>query len=406
VAEKLKSIKKSDIQPSIGVEYDTNGIPLSEAPALTATEKAMNLVADSASTTADRVRALSGAVVDLNTVTALNAKLNTDITLKSPVAVDRTPVGKSHQGSENKIAVLTEELALLRAQSRLSEDEIRTQTERVKLEKDLGVAKNEANVKALASIDILHRQMEVERKRLEWYKEFHQIGQSIGNTLVDTFMSIGRGSETFQSGMRKAVAAMIEMIAKALILKPIIDTMSRQLGQIGGELGGNSGGNASGGLWSLLGLNPGFGASKAAVGGDWGAGTSVSFGANGAAFWGGQQISAYASGGVFSKPTAFRHSGGLGVMGEAGPEAIMPLTMTSGGKLGVMAKGGGQGGGIQMHDNSQVIIQVDGDMTDQTTEKVRGIALQVIAEKRRYFVDDAVKGVQDKNRRDPSYLRR
>jgi phage-related minor tail protein len=32
---------------------------------------------------------------------------------------------------------------------------------------------------------------------------------------------------------------------------------------------------------------------------------------------------------------------GLGVMGEAGPEAIMPLTRGRGGKLGVQASGGG-----------------------------------------------------------------
>jgi tape measure domain-containing protein len=44
----------------------------------------------------------------------------------------------------------------------------------------------------------------------------------------------------------------------------------------------------------------------------------------------------FASGGVVSGPTTFGMAGGAtGVMGEAGPEAVMPLRRTSGGKLGV-----------------------------------------------------------------------
>lgn len=63
--------------------------------------------------------------------------------------------------------------------------------------------------------------------------------------------------------------------------------------------------------------------------------------ANGAAFSGGSALTAYATGGVVTAPTMFRHSGGLGVMGEAGPEAIMPLRRLSNGRLGVESAGGG-----------------------------------------------------------------
>lgn len=69
--------------------------------------------------------------------------------------------------------------------------------------------------------------------------------------------------------------------------------------------------------------------------------------ANGGAFSGGVQM--FANGGAFSNsiassPTAFGMSGGkMGVMGEAGPEAIMPLTRMAGGKLGVQAIVGGGG---------------------------------------------------------------
>jgi hypothetical protein len=47
----------------------------------------------------------------------------------------------------------------------------------------------------------------------------------------------------------------------------------------------------------------------------------------------------YALGGIVAQMTPFQHSAGLGVMGEAGPEAIMPLTRMSGGELGVRMAG-------------------------------------------------------------------
>jgi phage-related minor tail protein len=47
----------------------------------------------------------------------------------------------------------------------------------------------------------------------------------------------------------------------------------------------------------------------------------------------------FASGGVISSPTMFPMRGGMGLMGEAGPEAIMPLRRGPDGRLGV--EGGG-----------------------------------------------------------------
>ncbi len=48
-----------------------------------------------------------------------------------------------------------------------------------------------------------------------------------------------------------------------------------------------------------------------------------------------QGVKYYARGDIFNSPTMFAHAGGLGVMGEAGPEAVMPLTRGPNGKLGV-----------------------------------------------------------------------
>jgi phage-related minor tail protein len=61
--------------------------------------------------------------------------------------------------------------------------------------------------------------------------------------------------------------------------------------------------------------------------------------AHGGAFSQGK-VTPFASGGIVSSPTAFPMRGGTGLMGEAGPEAIMPLSRGADGKLGVKMEGG------------------------------------------------------------------
>jgi len=60
-------------------------------------------------------------------------------------------------------------------------------------------------------------------------------------------------------------------------------------------------------------------------------------------------VKPFASGGVIGTPTYFPlMQGGVGLAGEAGPEAIMPLSRGPDGKLGVAGRGGG----------NSVIIQI------------------------------------------------
>lgn len=97
--------------------------------------------------------------------------------------------------------------------------------------------------------------------------------------------------------------------------------------------------------------------------------------ANGGAWSGGVQM--FADGGAFtnsivSKPTAFGMANGkTGVMGEAGEEAIMPLTRTSSGKLGVMAMGGDGSGSTQIN----VEVHIDGDGNASSTADAPGYDL-------------------------------
>lgn len=61
--------------------------------------------------------------------------------------------------------------------------------------------------------------------------------------------------------------------------------------------------------------------------------------ADGAPFSQGR-VMPFATGGIVSGATPFGMRGGMGVMGEAGPEAIMPLARGPDGKLGVRGGGG------------------------------------------------------------------
>ncbi len=54
-------------------------------------------------------------------------------------------------------------------------------------------------------------------------------------------------------------------------------------------------------------------------------------------------ITPFADGGIVSSPTFFGAGGGLGVMGERGAEAIMPLARGPDGALGLAASGQGSG---------------------------------------------------------------
>ena len=106
-----------------------------------------------------------------------------------------------------------------------------------------------------------------------------------------------------------------------------------------------------------------------AMGGAWSSGVQMF--ANGGAF----------TNSIVSKPTAFGMAGGgLGVMGEAGEEAIMPLTRTAGGQLGVRAVsggGGGSGGGNVYNFPVAVSVQTAGSggaaSTEDTTQLGKGI---------------------------------
>ena len=150
-------------------------------------------------------------------------------------------------------------------------------------------------------------------------------------SFVTTMEDVGAGLAGAEDGVRSVEEALSRMGQAFLSMLP------QMLLQAGLQLIISSGGAA----WplglaliassGLLSIGSGF------VGGSANAHGNV-YGAGG--------LQAFAQGGAFTnsivnQPTLFPFANGTGLMGEAGPEAIMPLTRTPGGDLGVKATGAG-----------------------------------------------------------------
>lgn len=146
--------------------------------------------------------------------------------------------------------------------------------------------------------------------------EFSVFAEQAGRNIQD---ALGSGVKSFLSGEYKSISGLF----KNLIVDLTSQAISAQLGKaLLGDFG------KTGKVGGLLGAGFDFIGSL--------------FNANGNAFDANGRITAFAGGGVFDRPTGFTYGAGqLGVLGEAGPEAVMPLRRGPGGKLGVVAQGGG-----------------------------------------------------------------
>lgn len=129
-----------------------------------------------------------------------------------------------------------------------------------------------------------------------------RFGQALGNALKGAAVG-GRSLD----GVLRGLGSRISAIALDAALKPLTDLA-------GGMLGG---------LLSGVGR----------LGGGGGAGAAVAAGA---------RVVPFAKGGIVRAPSFFPAGGSVGLMGEAGAEAIMPLRRGADGSLGVAVEGGGR----------------------------------------------------------------
>jgi len=148
----------------------------------------------------------------------------------------------------------------------------------------------------------------------EQRKAQEALADSIAGSMGDAFMSIVDGTMSVKDAFKSMARAIIKELYEVLVVQQLVGSA---------KAGSRSG--IAGGIMDFFGS------------------------ANGNAMYGGNVIP-FASGGVVGSPTTFPMSAGrTGLMGEAGPEAIMPLKRGANGKLGVQAEGGA--GDVVIHQN-------------------------------------------------------
>ncbi|EMY3087182.1 phage tail tape measure protein [Raoultella ornithinolytica] len=145
---------------------------------------------------------------------------------------------------------------------------------------------------------------------------------SISSNMTDVLtgaVSFKEGiSNVFTSMGETVIKTLIQVATQALITKAILSMVGGGYGSMFSSILGSAGSASSGTAIQSAGANFSFNA----LGG----------------VYDSPSLSAY-SGGVYSTPQYFAFSKGAGVFGEAGPEAIMPLTRGADGSLGVRAVG-------------------------------------------------------------------
>ena len=200
------------------------------------------------------------------------------------------------------------------------------------------------------------------------------------DSLVDKLLE---GELSFKS-LGATVKSVMQEIAGDILKSGIKDLLL-------GGLGGGSGGGLFSGLGSLFGGLFSSG-SQLQVAGDLagGAAFSTPF-AKGGTFSGGK-VTPFARGGIVNGPTLFPMANGAGLMGEAGPEAVVPLKRGKDGKLGIA---GGGGGGMVIN------IDARGSNGDAAVEEAveRGIRRAAPA-----LINASVNKVKDDRQRDPAFF--
>ena len=158
--------------------------------------------------------------------------------------------------------------------------------------------------------------------------------------LIDGSTNARQAFRSFAIGVQQDIANMVAEELKSVVMRGLI---------------GNSGNNGiTGGLLGSIGSGL-----KGLLGGSTfnGTGPLLTFANAQGGVYSSPSLSAY-SNQIVTSPTLFKFATGAGLMGEAGPEGILPLTKTSKGlgvhALGVSSGGNNAGGGIQigaMHIN-------------------------------------------------------
>lgn len=173
----------------------------------------------------------------------------------------------------------------------------------------------------------------------DWFDEISDVSGTVSDgvksSLDGVFSNVTSMLEGNKVSWKSWGISVLQIIEKVALQMAVVSAMG--------------GGSSSGGIFSTLasGIAGYFGGGSSAAASSSnafssGAYNNLTLNAKGGVYES-HDLSQY-SGSVVSSPTLFAFAKGAGLMGEAGPEAIMPLTRAADGSLGVRALGTGNAG--------------------------------------------------------------
>lgn len=287
-------------------------------------------------------------------------KVTQELAKQLDIERDRVAVTQAQiDGNQSQVQVLTTEMTI---RQRISDDMRKYDPQKA------AALENEIRLQDALAAKLKDVQ-EIESRNTAFAEDF-------ASTITDGFASAIKGGQSFSETLKQMGVSLLEVIEKAAVLEPLGKSIGSSLSGLLNSSTGIGGGEFD--IGNLFGLG----------GGDVGLGS-----------WA-PTVTAFAAGGVVSKPTGFAFSGGLGVAGEAGDEAIIPLTRAANGDLGVKATGVG-GASV-----TNVNITITGDATDATVAKMYQAAAEVFSKSAPGLIDQSANEVARRNRNDKSYLRR
>ena len=359
IKKKIAIVKAEIATLKLGGDYKTVGKTAGDI--FTATEKRDAALKKASELDAQKAGSGSQIRADANSVYGVTIA---DINILNPLLIEKGKLeedqrGANKKGAKTSLQKLDEEIDKMRIQHNekvaslgLTREELYFQESKFQLIQKIGTAeakKHMAKIEAAATEDAANRNQLETLQRIKDRND--EIAQSIGESFGSAMSSIVDGTKSVKDAFKDMANEIIKELYRIFVVKQIT-------GMIANVISPGSGDSymlAKGGV-----LNN-------------------------------QQVVPYANGGVVGSAMTFPMAGGrTGLMGEAGPEAIMPLKRGKNGKLGVQAEVG----------SSNVIIHQNFNFTANGDESVKKIIAQqapAIAQMtKKQILDDRRRGGQMK----------
>ena len=205
--------------------------------------------------------------------------------------------------STKSTKVKESDLEKLRSQLQLERALVYETEARQRVIQALGVEFSKKNPETVARLE---KQIQLTKELIQEEQQRKDLIGFVADSMGDSFMAMVDGTKSVKDAFREMASDIVRELYRVLVVQQMVNAAK-----------------------SFMGF------------------------ADGGAFSGGSQIQAYADGGVVGSPTYFGMSGGkTGLMGEDGPEAILPLKRGANGKLGVQVEG--NGGGVTINQNINI----------------------------------------------------